>query len=112
MTVFQKIIDRELPADIVFEDDQCLAIKDIAPQAPCHVLIIPKKPLVSLAHTNSEDKALLGHLLSTAAQLARDLGVSERGYRIVINTGKEGGQTVDHLHLHLLGGKTIHEAMA
>ena len=106
MTIFQKIIDRQIPADIVFEDDQCLAFRDIHPQAPTHVLIIPRKPIPSLAQATDEDRALLGHLLLVARNLAVQLQVPN-GYRTVINCGPDGGQSVDHLHIHLLGGRPL-----
>lgn len=106
MTIFQKIIDRQIPADIVFEDDQCLAFRDIHPQAPTHVLIIPRKPIPSLAQATDEDRALLGHLLLVARNLAVQLQVPN-GYRTVINCGPDGGQSVDHLHVHLLGGRPL-----
>jgi histidine triad (HIT) family protein len=105
-TIFTKIINRTVPARIVHEDDRCLAFHDISPQAPVHVLVIPKDPLESLAHASGDDTELLGHLLATTTQIARDLGLAE-GYRVVINTGKDGGQSVDHLHLHLLGGRSL-----
>lgn len=106
-TIFGKIIRREIPADIVYEDDLCLAFRDIAPQAPVHILIIPKKPIVSLADTHfPEDKALLGHLMLIAAEIARKEELA-KGYRLVVNTGADGGQTVFHLHLHLLGGRSL-----
>lgn len=105
-TIFSKIIDRTVPAKIVHDDDLCLAFHDISPQAPVHVLVIPKKPIESLAHASGEDASMLGHLLATASKLAVDLGLTE-GYRVVINTGKDGGQSVDHLHLHLLGGRSL-----
>lgn len=105
-TIFSKIIDRTIPARIVHDDDRCLAFHDISPQAPVHVLVIPKKPIESLAHAAEEDTDLLGHLLATATNLARTLGL-DAGYRVVINTGKDGGQSVDHLHLHLLGGRSL-----
>ena len=105
-TIFGKIIRREIPADIVYEDDLALAFKDIAPQAPTHILVIPKKPLLSLAEATSEDHALMGHLLLTAKRVAADAGLTN-GYRLVINTAADGGQTVDHLHLHILGGRQL-----
>lgn len=105
-TIFSKIIDRTVPAKIVYDDDRCLAFHDISPQAPVHVLVIPKKPIESLAHATGDDADLLGHLLATATQVARDLGL-DAGYRVVINTGRDGGQSVDHLHLHLLGGRSL-----
>ena len=106
MTIFQKIIDHQIPADIVHEDDQCLAFRDIHPQAPTHVLIIPRKPIPSLVNATDDDRALLGHLLLVARDLAARLQLAD-GYRTVINCGRDGGQTVDHLHIHLLGGRAL-----
>ena len=106
-TIFKKIIDREIPADIIYEDDLCLAFRDIDPKAPEHVLIIPKKEIASLAETRPEDKDVLGHMLIKASGIARDLGVSDDGYRIVINTNRQGGQEVYHLHIHLLAGRQM-----
>ncbi|MDD9818301.1 MAG: histidine triad nucleotide-binding protein [Gammaproteobacteria bacterium] len=103
-TIFSKIIAREIPADIVFDDERCLAFRDVNPQAPLHVLIIPKKAIPRLADAGEEDRDLLGHLLLTARKIAADQGYRE-GFRIVINNGDEGGQTVFHLHLHLLAGR-------
>lgn len=105
-TIFSKIIRREIPADILYEDDLCLAFRDIAPQAPVHVLVIPKQPIAKLADAESKDHALMGHLLLTVKRVADQLGL-EQGYRVVINTGEDGGQTVYHLHLHLLGGRPM-----
>lgn len=105
-TLFGKIIRREIAAEIVYEDELCLAFKDIAPQAPVHVLIIPKQPIAKLADAESKDHALMGHLLLTVKRVAEQLGL-EKGYRVVINTGEDGGQTVYHLHLHLLGGRQM-----
>jgi histidine triad (HIT) family protein len=105
-TIFGKIIRKEIPAAIVYEDDLCLAFKDVNPQAPVHVLIIPKQPLPQLAAATSEDQMLLGHLLLTAKDLAVTLGL-DKGYRLVINNGENGGQTVYHLHLHLLGDRAL-----
>jgi len=105
-TIFKRIIDKEIPASIVFEDDKCLAFRDVNPQAPVHVLVIPRKEISSLANATDEDSHLLGHLLSTARRLATDLGLKQ-GYRIVINCGPDGGQTVDHLHVHILGGRSL-----
>lgn len=105
-TIFKRIIDRELPASIVHEDDRCLAFHDVNPQAPTHILVIPLKEIPSLADAKSQDEAILGHLLLVAAKLARDLNL-ENGYRTVINIGDDGGQTVDHLHVHLLGGRQL-----
>ena len=106
MTIFQKIIDRQIPADIIYEDSDCLAFRDIHAQAPTHVLIIPRKPIPSLAQATIEDQALLGHLLLVAAKLAVQLQLPD-GFRTVLNCGRDGGQTVDHLHVHLLGGRSL-----
>jgi histidine triad (HIT) family protein len=104
--LFQKIIDRQIPADIVFEDDRCLAFRDIRPQAPVHVLLIPKKAIRTHADVAEEDVALLGHMHIVAAKLARELGL-EDGYRLVINCQEQAGQTVPHLHMHILGGRAL-----
>lgn len=106
-TIFSKIIRREIPADIVYEDDLTIAFKDVAPQAPVHILVIPKKPLPQLSAAESQDHALMGHLLLTAKRVAEQAGLTN-GYRIVINNGSDGGQTVSHLHLHILGGRQMH----
>ena len=105
-TIFGKIIRREIPSDIVYEDDLALAFKDINPQAPTHILLIPKKPIPRISDAASEDQALLGHLLWTVKQVAEKAGLSN-GYRVVINNGADGGQTVDHLHLHILGDRQM-----
>lgn len=105
-TIFQRIIDREIPADIVYEDDQCLAFRDIAPQAPVHILVIPKRPIRSLATLTDVESPIAAHLLRVARDLARELGL-ENGYRVVANTGPDGGQSVNHLHFHLLGGRAL-----
>ena len=105
-TVFAKILRGEIPARIVHDDEQCLAFHDVAPQAPVHVLVIPKREIESLAAVTPEDAALLGHLLVVATRLARDLGLAD-GYRLVVNSGRDGGQSVDHLHVHLLGGRRL-----
>ena len=105
-TIFAKIIDREIPAEILYEDDLALAFKDINPQAPVHVLVIPKKPLVSLAEAEADDAALLGHLLIVLKNLAAELGLAN-AYRTVLNTGDDGGQEVPHLHFHLLGQRSM-----
>ncbi|MEZ4239700.1 MAG: histidine triad nucleotide-binding protein [Myxococcota bacterium] len=107
LTIFQRIIDREIPADIVYEDDRALAFRDITPQAPVHVLVIPKKPLVRLASATDDDTALLGHLLTVARKVAEQEGIAAGGYRVVTNSGDDGGQSVDHLHLHVLGGRRL-----
>ena len=105
-TVFKKIIDREIPAELIYEDDLCVAFHDINAQAPVHVLVIPKKEIVSLAHLEAEDAAIVGHLFWVVHQLAEKLELSG-GYRTVVNVGPDGGQTVDHLHVHLLGGRRL-----
>ncbi|MCI0461912.1 MAG: histidine triad nucleotide-binding protein [Gemmataceae bacterium] len=105
--IFQKIMDRQIKADIVYEDDRCLAFRDINPQAPVHVLIIPRKVIATHDAITEEDRELLGHLHLVAAKLAGQLGLQE-GYRIVVNCREQAGQTVPHLHLHLLGGRTMH----
>lgn len=106
-TIFAKIIRREIPADIVYEDDLALAFKDINAQAPVHILVIPKKPIPNLAEAESEDRDILGHLLLTAKHVAEQAGLNETGYRIVTNNGPDAGQTVFHLHLHILGGRQM-----
>jgi histidine triad (HIT) family protein len=106
-TIFQKIIDREIPAKIAHEDEHCLAIHDINPQAPVHVLVIPKRPITRLGEAKASDAAALGHLLLTAAEIARKLGIAESGYRLVINNGRDGGESVPHLHVHLLGKRPL-----
>jgi len=103
-TIFKKIIDREIPADIVYEDDLCLAFNDINPQAPTHVLLIPKKEIPTVNDLAEEDGVLMGHLVLTAGKLAGKLGLGG-GYRLVINCGRDGGQEVNHIHVHILGGR-------
>ncbi len=105
-TLFGKIIRREIPADIVSEDELCLAFRDINPQAPTHVLLIPKKEIDRLENARSEDQALLGHLLLAAGKVAKQLGVSE-AFRLVVNNGAQAGQSVFHLHLHILAGRKL-----
>ncbi|MFH7027963.1 MAG: histidine triad nucleotide-binding protein [Heteroscytonema crispum UTEX LB 1556] len=105
-TIFSKIIRREIRADIVYEDDLALAFKDVHPQAPVHILVIPKKAIAKLADAESQDHALMGHLLLTVKRVAEQVGLTD-GYRVVINTGPDGGQTVYHLHLHILGGRQM-----
>jgi histidine triad (HIT) family protein len=102
--IFLKIINRQIPAEIVYEDDQCLAFHDVNPQAPVHVLIIPRKVIPTHADVTEADRAVLGHLHLVAAQLAQQLGIQD-GYRLVLNCKEPAGQTVPHLHLHLLGGR-------
>ena len=105
-TLFEKIIAREIPAKIEYEDDRCIAIHDIEPQAPIHVLVIPKQVIPRVAEAHAEDAALLGHLLLTAAAVAKQLNL-DRGFRVVINNGKDGGEAVPHLHVHVLGGRQM-----
>ena len=107
MTIFKKIIDKEIPAKIVYEDDLCLAFHDVSPQAPIHVLVIPKKEIKSIAALTTEDQKLLGHLMFKIKEVASDLGLAENGYRVVTNIGDQGGQSVDHLHFHILGGRSL-----
>jgi len=106
--LFCKIAEQKIPAKVVYEDEQCVAFDDINPQAPTHTLVIPKRHVASLAELNEADAGLLGHLMLTGAKVARQKGIAEGGYRIVVNTGRHGGQTVFHLHLHLLGGRPMH----
>ena len=106
MTIFTKIINREIPADIVYEDDDCLAFRDVNPQAPVHVLLIPKQTVVSLRELTPADAELCGQLLLTVPKVADSLGL-DGGYRTVINTGADGGQSVYHLHIHILGGRQL-----
>jgi histidine triad (HIT) family protein len=105
-TIFQRIIDKEIPAKIVYEDDQCLAFHDVAPQAPTHVLVIPRQPIESLAVLADRDVELISHMWLVIRDLAKQLKL-ERGYRVVVNCGRDGGQSVDHLHFHLLGGRQM-----
>ena len=103
-TLFGKIIGREIPADIVYEDERCLAFRDINPQASTHVLLIPKKEIPRLSDATAEDEALLGHMMVTAGKIARELGIDE-AFRLVVNNGADAGQSVFHLHLHILAGR-------
>lgn len=105
-TIFKKIIDRQIPADIVHEDDLCLAFRDIHPHAPTHILVIPKKEIAGVSAATAQDSGLLGHLIFTAGQIAAREGLPN-GYRLVINNGADAGQSVDHLHVHLLGGRAL-----
>lgn len=107
MTLFQKIVAREIPAKIISEDDESIVFHDINPQAPIHVLLVPKKPIPRLAEATEDDRILLGKLLLKAQATAHALGISETGFRIVINSGRHGGETIPHLHLHLLGGRPL-----
>lgn len=106
-TLFEKIAAREIPAQIVFEDDLVLAFHDIAPKAPTHVLIVPKKPIPRIAEATVADHQVLGHLLLKAAEVAEKLGLKQGGYRLVINNGPDAGEAVPHLHLHILGGRKM-----
>jgi histidine triad (HIT) family protein len=107
MTLFERIIKREIPAEIIHEDDQCVAIRDINPQAPVHVLIIPRMVIPRLGESREEDVLLLGHLILTAAIIAKREGLANTGYRVVINHGAHAGESVPHLHVHLLGGRRM-----
>ena len=107
MTLFEKIIAHEIPADIVYEDEQVLAFRDIDPKAPTHILCIPKNPIVRISEATSEDELLIGHLMLTAAKVAKAEGLEESGFRMVINNGKDGGESVPHLHCHILGGRSL-----
>lgn len=108
MTIFKKIIDKEIPVDIVYEDEKCLAFKDINPQAPVHILIIPKKEIRSMNDIDPKvDQEILGHLMVKAHEIAKEQKIGEEGYRLVANTNKNGGQSVDHLHIHILGGRSL-----
>ncbi|HEV8543067.1 MAG TPA: histidine triad nucleotide-binding protein [Verrucomicrobiae bacterium] len=104
-TLFEKIVTREIPAQIVYEDDLVIAFRDIKPAAPAHALIVPKKPIPRIAEATPADHAVLGHLLLKAAEVAKGLGLSQSGYRLVINNGADAGESVPHLHLHILGGR-------
>ena len=106
MTIFKKIIDREIPADIVYEDDLCLAFRDISPKAPTHVLVIPKKEIVSLADLTDEDEQIVGRCVLVTSKVADSEGLG-KGYRVVVNCGDDGGQEVPHLHFHVLGGRKL-----
>lgn len=105
-TLFQKIADREISAKLIHEDAVCVAFHDISPQAPTHVLVVPRKPIARVGEATAEDQATLGHLLLVAAQLSRQLNLA-KGFRIVINNGPDGGESVPHLHVHLLGGRAL-----
>jgi histidine triad (HIT) family protein len=106
VTIFTKIINKEIPAEIVYEDEHCLAFKDINPQAPTHLLLIPKTPIEKLSDASAEQQSLLGHLMLAAGNIARELKIEE-AFRVVINNGAEAGQSVFHLHLHLLAGRPL-----
>jgi histidine triad (HIT) family protein len=106
-TVFSKIIAREIPARIAYEDDRCLAFHDVHPQAPVHLLVVPKKEIPRVAETQASDEALLGHLILVAQTVAQQEGLHESGFRLVINNGPDGGESVPHLHVHVLGGRPM-----
>jgi len=106
-TLFTRIIAGEIPAEFLYQDELCVVIRDIKPQAPVHVLVIPRKPLSGIQVAQKEDRELLGHLFLVARQIARDEGIADTGYRLVINAGEGGGQEVAHLHIHLLGGRQM-----
>ena len=106
-TLFEKIVAREIPSKIVFEDDKVIAFEDVKPQAPKHVLIVPKKPIPRIADAVPEDHQVLGHLLIKAAQVAKELGLEKSGFRLVINNGPDAGESVPHLHCHIMGGRKM-----
>ena len=106
-TLFEKIAAREIPADLIYEDELVVAFRDVKPQAPVHVLIVPKKPIPRIAEAGADDHRMLGHLLLKAAEVAATLGLKENGYRLVINNGPDGGESVPHLHCHILGGRRM-----
>lgn len=107
-SIFSRIIDGEIPSDIIYEDDHCIAIRDIAPKAPVHLLLIPRKPIPRLVDVGEEDRELLGHLMVTAKKLAEQAGVGD-AFRLIVNNGERAGQTVFHLHLHILGDMEMSE---
>ena len=106
-SIFEKIRDREIPADIVYEDDQCLCFHDISPQAPVHTLLVPKKRIHRVGVVQPSDSGVLGHMISKVPEIAGVLGIAESGFRLVVNNGKDGGETVPHLHIHILGGRPL-----
>ncbi|KJR41937.1 histidine triad (HIT) protein [Candidatus Magnetoovum chiemensis] len=106
--IFCKIINREISSNIVYENEQVFAFEDINPQAPVHILIIPKKHIPTMLETPQDDNALIGHLFQVAASIAKEKGIAERGYRTVMNCNRDAGQTVFHLHIHLIGGRIMH----
>ncbi len=111
-TIFEKIIAGELPATIVYRDDQVIAFHDIRPAAPVHVLIVPRKPIPTVDDVADEDQSLMGHMVLVARDLARQLGVAQSGYRLIFNCNAHGGQEVYHLHLHLIGGRPLGRMVA
>jgi histidine triad (HIT) family protein len=110
-TIFTKIINKEIPADIVYEDDEVLAFKDIHPLAPVHILIIPKKEIASINDIADEDQVLLGKMFLVARDVARDLNISEKGYKLLFRVGRDGGQEIPHIHLHMIGGARLREGI-
>lgn len=106
-TIFSKIIRREIPSDIVYQDDLVTAFRDITPQAPTHILIVPNKLIPTVSDATTEDEAALGRIFTVAAQIAKDEGIDESGYRLIMNCGPDGGQEVYHIHMHLLGGRRV-----
>jgi histidine triad (HIT) family protein len=106
-TLFEKICQREIPADIVYEDEHCVCFRDIAPQAPTHLLLVPRKPIPRIGEATMEDKELLGHMLLQVSHIVRSAGISESGFRVVMNNGSDGGEAVPHLHIHILGGRAM-----
>jgi histidine triad (HIT) family protein len=104
-TLFEKIADGEIPANIIYQDEKVIAFRDVKPAAPAHVLIVPRKPLPRIAEATVEDQALLGHLLLKAAEVAEKIGLKQSGYRLVINNGPDAGESVPHLHMHIIGGR-------
>jgi histidine triad (HIT) family protein len=107
MTIFTKIMNREIPANIVYEDEKCLAFRDINPQAPVHILLIPKIEIPTMNDVTASDQDVLGHLLVIAPQIAKKAGIAEKGYRLVVNTNPHAGQTVSHIHIHIIGGRPM-----
>jgi histidine triad (HIT) family protein len=105
--IFAKIIRKEIPATIVYEDDRALAFRDVGPKAPVHILVVPKKDIARVSEATAEDEPILGHLLTVAAVIARQEGIDDTGYRLVINKGRDAGESVPHLHVHLLGGRSM-----
>lgn len=106
-TLFEKVIAREIPATIIYEDEKVIAFRDVKPQAPAHVLIVPKKPIPRIAEAKAEDHQVLGHLLIKAAEVAKQLGLAQSGYRLVFNNGPDAGEAVPHLHCHIIGGRKL-----
>ena len=109
--IFCQIVAGKIPSEILYQDEQVIAFRDINPQAPIHLVIIPKRHIPSLTHLSEEDSPLIGHMVNAANELAKKEGIAESGYRLVINCGKQGGQLVPHLHMHLLGGRRLSDAL-